>query len=828
MASPLVRWLAGHDREQLAALLTRRPDVLAGPPVDALTDLAVRLQARDSVIAAVSALPRPAVQVIEVMQALGGPAVSRERVAGMIGRPADDPELDATLAVLAGRALVWPAGGELRMAGPLWTAFAYPLGLGAPAATMLDTVPAEDLRRIARALGLAVVPGNRQRTLAAVVTALADAPAIRALVSSAPPQARTLLTDLAHLGPVLPTHADPPGDPALDWAVRHGLLVRDGWRHVELPAEVAIALRGPDWRAPFDPLPPRPELAEVDPDAVAREAAAAALAAVERMTSLLDAVETAPVALLRAGGVGTRELRRLARSVGCPEPELRFWLELGYAAGLLGIAAERVRPTGAYDEWAATPPAERLPVLLRAWLRLPAAPLAERPPELGPTPAALLRDGTALVAADLRAELLRCASELPEGHAVGGPDGPAGTLRWRLPLLADPEPLPSGPGAARPAALPTALWREAGLVGAVAHGALTPLGRALLDDLPGGTGGAAGRLSAIAGELLPAAVRTALFQNDLTAVVPGIPAVPLSRLLDASAEREAGGGAAIWRFGPASVRGALDAGTGPAELLGALRAVATGGKLPQALEYLVADVGRQHGRVRVRAVGCVLRAEDPALVAEIVRTRALRPLALAVLAPTVLASAKPVAETLRALRDAGYAPATEDNTGEPLIERVRPQRAPTPRRAGTAAAGRRPAADPGPTHRAGDQRRDVPRPDPVELAARLLAAAAPEPEPEPDGHLAPVIALPLAAGTQVERAVRGHCGQLDPEEQRLLSTAIERGTPVKIDYRDSGGGFSSRLVEPIDLDGHLLTAWCHLRDDERMFVLDRIQAVGPG
>ena len=28
------------------------------------------------------------------------------------------------------RALVWPDGDELRMAGPLWTAFDHPLGLG--------------------------------------------------------------------------------------------------------------------------------------------------------------------------------------------------------------------------------------------------------------------------------------------------------------------------------------------------------------------------------------------------------------------------------------------------------------------------------------------------------------------------------------------------------------------------------------------------------------------------------------------------------------------------------------------------------------------------
>ena len=424
MASPLVRWLAGRTAEQLAAILTRRPDVLTAPDLDTLGGLAARLQSRDSVAAALAALPRPAIQLIEVLQALGGPAVAPEQLAEAIGRTPDDPELDATLTVLAGRALVWPIGDDLRMAAPLWSAFAHPLGLGGRAARLLDGVPVDELREIAHALGLAP-RRTRQQVLAAVLAALADGAGVRALVAAAPPDARVLLTDLAHAGPLLlaPAHElrGRPGA-ALDWAVRHGLLVRDGWRHAHLPAEVGMALRGPDWRAPFDPLPPRLELVDADPTAVAEEAAAAALTTVERVTALLDTIATAPVTLLKAGGVGSRELRRLARSVGCGEPEVRLWLELTYAAGLVGIASEQVLPTEAYDEWVGAEPAGRLPVLLRAWPRLPAAPLSEHRPD-GPPVAALLRDGTALAAGELRTALLRCAADLPEGGASPTPTG---------------------------------------------------------------------------------------------------------------------------------------------------------------------------------------------------------------------------------------------------------------------------------------------------------------------------------------------------------------------------------------------------------------------
>jgi hypothetical protein len=152
------------------------------------------------------------------------------------------------------------------------------------------------------------------------------------------------------------------------------------------------------------------------------------------------------------------------------------------------------------------------------------------------------------------------------------------------------------------------------------------------------------------------------------------------------------------------VRAALDAGRTPEALVDALRSVAVGGALPQVLEYLVADVGRQHGRLRAREVGCVLYADDPALVAEVAGARALRPLGLTVLAPTVLTSIRPLVETLAALRSAGYAPLGEDASGAAAIERPARRRAPAPRR---------PAS-----------RTPVKSLKPAELAARLLESPA--------------------------------------------------------------------------------------------------------
>jgi hypothetical protein len=211
---------------------------------------------------------------------------------------------------------------------------------------------------------------------------------------------------------------------------------------------------------------------------------------------------------------------------------------------------------------------------------------------------------------------------------------------------------------------------------------------------------------------------------------------------------------------------------------------------------------------------------------------------LTALAPTVLSSARPADETLAALRAAGYAPVGEDPGGAPLVERAEAVRAP--------AAPAYPRLS-RPRDRAG-------RPaDPQRLARALLAAARaaeladrplaaviplrpsgppsdpdprdPDPrDPDPRDPDAPEADAPETVATAVDL----FAWRLEAGQRRLLTRAIELGAPVRIDYTDAGGFPSTRLIEPLELDRHLLTAWCHLREDERVFALDRIGAVLPG
>ncbi|GGM34708.1 hypothetical protein ACFFX1_44435 [Dactylosporangium sucinum] len=108
----LVAWLRELDADELAEVLRRRPDAVAPPAPADLTQLAVRLSARAGLDEVVARLPLPALQVVEALARLGVPA-ERTALAAALERAPGDAALDATLRVLAQRALVWPDGDRL-------------------------------------------------------------------------------------------------------------------------------------------------------------------------------------------------------------------------------------------------------------------------------------------------------------------------------------------------------------------------------------------------------------------------------------------------------------------------------------------------------------------------------------------------------------------------------------------------------------------------------------------------------------------------------------------------------------------------------------------
>jgi hypothetical protein len=356
------------------------------------------------------------------------------------------------------------------------------------------------------------------------------------------------------------------------------------------------------------------------------------------------------------------------------------------------------------------------------------------------------------------------------------------------------------------------LWQEAKAMGIVAHGTLTTAGHAL-------AAGDGDRLLADVRDLVGSPTTSAIFQADLTAVVPGIPDHALACLLDSAADRESRGGALTWRFSSASVRRALDAGVTVEDLTAQLTAASGSGVIPQPLTYLIADIGRQHGRVRVRAIGCVIHGVEETLLTEVLTAKSLRGLGLTRLAPTVLAAASPQADTLAALRTAGYFPAAEQPDGNPQTPLIAQPRANTvsSQRTGHVLA---PLA----TTLFGIP---VGKFDPHALAEQLCGRP-PGKEPRypampglPFGITGPerFAGLPglddvydddgYPASTDehelLHQAIAGYTDCLDPEGVCALATAVEYSDPVRVTYRPVGSRTKLRTVlEPEAVEGAYL------------------------
>lgn len=624
-------WLRACDDDALVALLAARPD-LASPSPATLASLAARATSRASLERALAGLDALVLQVLESVVVLDDAPPTPDDVARAVGAgAADTPTVAEAVGTAVRLALLHPdEDGRLHAAPGLADV------LGPHVAGLAPADPASD----------AAVPADPSAVLS-------DAPAGAAQVLDA-------LTWGPPVGRVPP--AGSPGAQAVRTLVDQGLLVRPDAEHVVLPRTLALRLRdGRTHRAPATaPAPAAP----VRPAAtVAAESTAAAERTVRQVRRLLQSWEDAPPAVLRAGGLGVRDLRRTAQTLEVDEPHAAWLVELAAAAGLLADDGEErpaFVPTVDADVWAAGDVPRRWALLARAWLVSPRTPwLVGTRDEKGGVRAALDPETARPWVPRLRRAVLDVLAAGAQPGAAPDADAVLEVLAWRTPRAVPPR------GAVQ------ALVAEAERLGITGAGALSRAGRALLDAPDD-----AGRDDAVAAALaadLPAPVDEILLQGDLTGVVPGRPGDALEELLETAAQVESRGGAVTVRFTPASVLAALDGGLGADALLDRLAAVARGG-VPQPLEYLVRDVARRHGRVRAGAASAYVRADDPALLAGLPDDPRLAGLGLRLLAPTVLVAQAGPAEVLDALRRHGLAPVAEDGHGVVVPTGTAPRR----------------------------------------------------------------------------------------------------------------------------------------------------------
>ncbi|OEV07318.1 DNA-binding protein, partial [Streptomyces nanshensis] len=731
-------------------------------------------------------------------------------------------ELPRALRTLRRQALLWGGDDRLHLVRTVRELLTpspsapSPTGLGP---TLTEATAGMSPGRLQDILANAGLPATHDpvSALAGLTALFADAGRTADLLENAPPESLAMLEKLRWGPPYGSVQTDTPSPP-VTWLLDRGLLVRTAPRTVVLPREVALRLRDGRAHREVEPLPPEPVVRREYPqEAVDETAAGQALAALGTLEDLLSEWETDPPSVLRSGGLGVRDLKRTATVLDLPEPTAAFWIELAYAAGLLAPDSEpdeAYAPTPAYDEWLRRPPHERWAHVVVHWLT------GTRVPGLVGTRDAKGRGLTALgqgldrgLTADVRRRTLELLASLDAGSAPTQ-HSVLERLRWERPLRGTGSTVGEASGDLRTQLAEWAL-HEAELLGLTGRGALASYARELLLPGPGAPSAVAGD-ARTAGELEAAAARTAgrlapllpepldhiLLQADLTAVAPGPLERPLAAMLGVLADVESKGGATVYRFTPASVRRALDAGRTASDIH-AFLAAHSRTPVPQPLSYLVDDVARRHGRLRVGAASSYVRCDDDALLTEITADRRSAPMRLRLLAPTVLASPLPPDQLLAKLREMGYAPAAESAEGDVLIARADAHRSPP-----------RTAPEPVPD--------GPPVPDAALLTAAVRAiragdhAATAEHKPSRAPGRAPK--PPATPGGGPPRTTSA-------DTIATMRSAVASGDALWIGYVNADGAASQRVIAPVRVEGGFVTAYDHTADEIRTYPLHRITGV---
>ncbi|CAM5299355.1 helicase-associated domain-containing protein [Streptomyces tanashiensis] len=231
------------------------------------------------------------------------------------------------------------------------------------------------------------------------------------------------------------------------------------------------------------------------------------------------------------------------------------------------------------------------------------------------------------------------------------------------------------------------------------------------------------------------------------------------------------------------MRRALDSGRSASDLHDFLGAHSRT-PVPQPLAYLIDDVARKHGHLRIGAASAYVRCDDDTVLGEILADRRrARP---ARLAPTVLAAQTDPASLLGGLRSMGM----------PWL--------PSPPRAMS-------CTPPAPTRTAPAGTASVPVPDgPPAPDTTLLGAAVKAIRRRPGGD----------GGTEGARGRRGvggglpHVGGRDPGHR----PGRRHDRLGRLDrLRQRGGGGEPRVIAPVRVEGGFVTGYDHTADEVRTY-----------
>jgi hypothetical protein len=563
--------------------------------------------------------------------------------------------------------------------------------------------------------------------------------------------------------------------PGVSWLIEKKFLVALDQRTVIMPREVGIELRG--GKVHKERFVKAPQLTGSK-----RDQRQVDLAAIANISTVLRWVEELlnfwaeePADALRAGGLGVRDLKVLSTHLGVDEACTAFIAELAYLTSLISIDAnDQILPSNKFDIWLMQSPADRWQMLASQWLitsrvsglvgRLESKNVAALGPELDRVNAAKVRELT-----------LTLLTENP-GTA---PDWSSfkSLLDWRAPIR-------------RNSSLQDELseWslREAEWLGITGQGAMSKYGVEFLsgDDL------------ASINQDLPKTVDHILIQSDNTAIAPGPLEHEISQALAMMAEIESRGGATVYRFTEATIRRALDHGKTGDEIKSFLSKTSKT-PMPQPLEYLIADVAKKHGKLRVGNTSSFIRCEDTALISQIINDKKLEVLGLRRIAPEVVICEMDATDAMRILRESGYLPAGESVNGMIL----------------TGVKSNRSLTKPRPPRIIGEV--ETPTSESLNAAIRTLRTG------EKSTH----------RQTRLRQVANEALGALPRttanETMDVLNQFISEEKTLSIGYADNNGGVTHRIIDPIRITAGALIARDYATGEVQSFRIPRITGVAP-
>lgn len=721
----LTEALRALTTDQLTTVLRSRMDLAHPPPRD-LAELGARSTTTASIARALDQLNAWLRLVAEALAGLPDPS-SLPDLVGLLAEPRD--AVAAAVTELRDRALLWGGDDQLHLVRPVREAFQpYPLGIAPPSprpipADQIDTALAEC--------------GDAAR---AVLDRLVWSPAGAVRNADRPVSAgggRTPVEQLLGRRLLRPLDSDT----------------------VVLPREVALRLRR--GRLTPEPVPVAPPVLTGrtrDPELVDRAAAGAAYGLLHDIELVAYAVEASPHRLLRTGGLGTRDLSVLARELGTDPGHATFVLECAAAAGLVAPASNlTLLPTPDFDRWLTRDGAVRWRMLADAWLAAPRFFL--RSAEAGGH--ALGPEADLAAAPGLRTVVVELAGQAGVG-TVPSVEDVARSAAWHRPRLA------RGPVLAE--TLVDWTWREASWLGLVALGAVSSFATVPLRP--------DARFPTTLRRLFPEPVDHVVVQADLTAVAPG-PLTPAAAAdLRMLADQESRGGGGVFRFSARSLRRAFDAGWSAAQIHRWLEQTSSTG-VPQPLAYLVDDVARRHGTIRVGSATSYLRVDDAVQAAAMLAHPHARALGLRRVAEGVLLADAEADEVVTLLRELGHTPAVEDAGGQLVTAPARSR------------------------------------------ASRPVSDVRPEPAP------------PESVAAALTAAERNHPTRRDvdlaatDEALHQLRSATRDARPVLVDYVSSDGRPTRRELSPLDLEAGSVRAVDRASAQVVTIPLARISSVVP-